>query len=222
LARVIARSYGRQASAVLVVAPAGLSADGERALVDGLEWLARWGGFGAWLTGAELVSVDWIPSVAVHLPEAVASIEREAATRQSSEPRDVPAIAYPPIAGRPHPQSQAEQALESRLSTLPWAAGRAWNQTYQARPLEPPVRLDLLWREERCVVEIDGMEHADPLHYEADRRRDVQLHLDGYVVLRFTNDQVARDLTLVVCQIEQFIQARRRAIAEGHQNARER
>jgi hypothetical protein len=221
LARVVARSYDRAAVALLVHVPAGLSVDGEQALVGGLEWLAQRGGFGLWLAGAELSTVDWIPALPVRLPEAVASIERAATGKPAVQPSDPPAMAYPPIAGRPHPQSRAEQALEAALSTLPWAAGRAWNQTYQPRPLEPPVRLDLLWREERCVVEIDGPEHADPVRYEADRRRDVQLHLDGYVVLRFTNDQVARDLTLVVCQIEQFIQARRRANVEGRQNARQ-
>jgi Protein of unknown function (DUF559) len=221
LARVIARSYDRPGAALLVPVPGGLSADGEQCLVGGLEWLAQRGGFGVWLAGAELSTVDWIPAVPVRLPDEVASIERAATTNLAPQPQYLPAVAYPPIAGRPHPQSRAEQSLEAALSTLPWAAGRAWNQTYQARPLEPPVRLDLLWREECCVVEIDGPEHADPVRYEADRRRDVQLHLDGYVVLRFTNHQIARDLALVIRQIEQFIQARRRAMAEGRQNARQ-
>jgi very-short-patch-repair endonuclease len=221
LAQVIARSYGRPAAALLVQVPAGLSDVAEQALVGGMEWLAQRGGFGIWLTGADGLSAEWIPEVKVHLPEAVASIERTAAARPAPGAHELPPVAYPPIAGRPHPQSRVEQALEAALSLLPWAVGRAWNQTYRARPLEPPVRLDLLWREERCVVEIDGPEHADPVRYEADRRRDVQLQLDGFVVLRFTNDQVAFDLALVICQIEQLIRARRRTIAEGCQNARQ-
>jgi hypothetical protein len=114
-----------------------------------------------------------------------------------------------------------ERAVERALEPLPWAAGRAWNQTYQARPLEPPVRLDLLWRTERCVIEFDGPEHLEPIRYEADRRRDRLLQQDGFAVARFTNNQVVRDLAAVVSHIEQLITARRRATAEGQWHARQ-
>ena len=65
------------------------------------------------------------------------------------------------------------------------------------------------------MVEIDGPEHLEPLRYEADRRRDRLLQQDGFDVARFTNDQVARDVTAVVFEIEQLVTARRRAAAEG-------
>jgi hypothetical protein len=114
-----------------------------------------------------------------------------------------------------------ERAVERALEPLPWAAGRAWNQTYQARPLEPPVRLDLLWRTERCVIEFDGPEHLEPLRYEADRRRDRLLQQNGFAVVRFTNDHVGRDLAAVVSHIEQLVTARRRTTAEGQRHARQ-
>src|SRR5258708_3125020 len=85
-------------------------------------------------------------------------------------PRPPPGLAvvrYPALAGRPHPGSRMARTVEDALALLPWAAGRVWNQTHQPRALEPPVRLDLLWRSERCVVEIDGPEHRDPLRFEA-------------------------------------------------------
>jgi hypothetical protein len=116
---------------------------------------------------------------------------------------------FPPVAGRPHPWSLAEQALEAALAGLDWATGRAWNQTYDFGPLVNPVRLDLLWRDDRCVVEIDGPEHCAEPRYEADRRRDVDLQLAGYAVLRFTNAQVQRDLSAVLDRIERFLRARR-------------
>lgn len=217
LARVIARSYGRPASALLVDVPTGLEAPAEHSLVAGCEWLASRGGLGVWLTGAPLATVDWISCETAHLPEPVASIAR--ALEPTPRTPNLPVVTYPPLAGRPHPASMAERDLEEALAPLPWAVGRAWNQTHQARPLEPPVRLDLIWRAERCVVEIDGPEHRDPLRFEADRRRDALLQIEGYVVLRFTNDQIARDLALVVAQLEQLVTARRRAIAEGMQHA---
>lgn len=219
LARVIAHSYGRPASALLVEVPTGLAAQAEHTLVAGCEWLANRGGLGVWLTGAPLSTVDWIATETVHLPEPMASIVR--ALEPALPTPGLPVVTYPPLAGRPHPASRAEQAVEDVLAPLPWAAGRAWNQIHQTRPLEPPMRLDLLWRAERCVVEIDGPEHRDPLRFEADRRRDALLQIDGYVVLRFTNDQVARDLALVVSQIERLVTARRRAIVEGQHDVRQ-
>jgi hypothetical protein len=221
LAKVIARSYDRSAAALLVEVPADLTGDGEQALVAACEWLAHRGGLGVWLAGADLSTVDWISRRQVRLPEPAASIARVACTARTAAQPAQPVVTYPPLAGRPHPASRAEGAVERALAPLLWAAGRAWNQTYQARPLEPPVRLDLLWRAERCVVELDGPEHLEPLRYEADRRRDRLLQQDGFTVARFTNDQVARDLAAVVSQIEQLVTARRRAIAEGQRHARQ-
>jgi Protein of unknown function (DUF559) len=221
LAKVIARSYDRSASALLVEVPADLTGSGEQALVSGCEWLAHWGRLGVWLAGAELSTVDRISRRWVRLPEPAASIALAAGRTRPAERPAPPVVTYPPVAGRPHPASRAEQAVERALTALPWAVGRAWNQSYQARPLEPPVRLDLLWRPERCAFEFDGPEHLEPLRYEADRRRDRLLQQDGFAIARFTNDDVARDLAAVVCQIEQLVTARRRAIAEGQRHARQ-
>jgi hypothetical protein len=216
LAKVIARSYGRSAAALLVEVPADLNGAGEQALVAGCEWLAQRGRLGVWLAGGPLSTVDWISPRHVRLPEPAASIALAARAVRPPPATAAPVVTYPPVVGRPHPASRAERVVEEALALLPWAAGRAWNQTYQARPLEPPVRLDLLWRAARCVVEFDGPEHLEPLRYEADRRRDRLLQQDGFAVARFTNDQVGRDLVAVVSQIEQLVTARRRAIAEGH------
>jgi very-short-patch-repair endonuclease len=68
---------------------------------------------------------------------------------------------------------------------------------------------------ERLVVEIDGPEHRDPVRFEADRRRDLRLTLDGYTVVRFTNDYLTDDLGRVVAQIEQLVSSRRNDLAEG-------
>ncbi|GII42256.1 endonuclease domain-containing protein [Planotetraspora phitsanulokensis] len=134
----------------------------------------------------------------------------------ASEPRTgEPAIGYPAVTGRPHPASAAEQALERALASSQWAAGRAWNQTHRSHALARTFRLDLLWREERCVVEVDGPEHREAVRFEADRRRDVQLQLDGFAVLRFTNDQIASDLAAVVRQLERFVTSRRTGTFEG-------
>ena len=114
-----------------------------------------------------------------------------------------------PLAGRPNPMSQIERRLEARLAMQDWATGRAWNMTWQADSLSNAIRPDLMWKEERCVVEIDGPEHLLPAKFAADRRRDRLLQLAGYAVLRFTNEEVANDVEQVASQIEQFLRDRK-------------
>ncbi len=124
-------------------------------------------------------------------------------------------VSYPAVAGRPHPASPSERALEAALGSRGWAAGRGWNQTLCPHPLAGPVRVDLLWQAERCVVEVDGPDHRGALKFAADRSRDVRLQLAGYAVLRFTDDQVLTDAQGVIRQIELFLRDRRRATQEG-------
>ncbi|MFI7420923.1 endonuclease domain-containing protein [Nonomuraea sp. NPDC049684] len=149
------------------------------------------------------------PAATGPLP-AVAGGVREAVLVPATADR-APAVAYPPVAGRPHPGSASELALEAALSGRAWAGGRAWNQTYRPGPLAVPIRVDLLWERERCVVEIDGPDHRAPAKFAADRQRDVLLQLDGYAVLRFPDAQVMTDMDTVVRQIGQFLRNRRRA-----------
>ena len=118
---------------------------------------------------------------------------------------------FAPLAGSPHHASQIELTLENALCRQAWAAARQWNQTYRVHTLANPVRPDLLWAEERLIVEIDGPEHLDPVHFAADRRRDVDLQLAGYAVLRFTNADVEHDVGAVVSRIERFVNSRRLA-----------
>ncbi|WP_189166101.1 endonuclease domain-containing protein [Sphaerisporangium melleum] len=115
----------------------------------------------------------------------------------------------PAAAGVPHPGSRAEKALEAALSSRPWAAGRVWNQTYRPHPLANPIRVDLMWRRERCVVEIDGPEHRSLERSKDDGHRDAWLREDGYAVLRVTNDQVLTDIEAVVGRVERFLLSRR-------------
>jgi very-short-patch-repair endonuclease len=209
LARVIADSFGRAHVALLVQPAEALEPAAERGLLAAAEWLAHHGGFAVWLTGAG--SGDRVPSIPVSLPGHVASLADSVAAEaaRSGQPPVLAALDVPALAGRPHPASKAEQALEAALATASWAAGRVWNQTFQADPLAGPIRVDLMWPAEWCAVEIDGAEHRGPLHYEADRRRDVLLQLSGFAVLRFTNAQTLSDIGAVLSQIEQLITIRR-------------
>jgi hypothetical protein len=194
LARVIAAAFWRARTVLLVPIPDAMSPSAHHSVAAGSEWLAASAGMGVWLSGAPLAGIDWLPTVAL----------------------DLAIPPHPPaVPGKPHPGSATETALESALARHGWAAGRAWNQTYRFDAISPPVRLDLVWQAERCVVELDGPEHCDPVVFEADRRRDVRLQLDGYAVLRFTNARIRYDVDIVVAQLRRFLESRRSDIQEG-------
>ena len=208
---MIAASFKRSGMALLVPVPESFPADAGEALIAACERLAFHGRMGVWLTGAAVSAASRLRIFAVRLDaDLVGGPEDFHTTGSAGGP-----TSYPAVAGRPHPASPAEQALEVALARHAWAVGRAWNQTYQAGPLVNPVRLDLLWVTERCVVEVDGPEHCTILRYEADRRRDVDLQLAGFAVLRFTNSQVERELPAVMSTIKQFLDSRRQSVEKG-------
>ncbi|MET0702622.1 MAG: DUF559 domain-containing protein [Mycobacterium sp.] len=197
LARIIADSYGRP-DVVLLVA-----GDGDRRVATACEWLAGHG-FGVWLAPGALASVDRFRTLMLPVPDFVDALVAPA-------PRTAPAPAaeYPALAGRPHPASVYEQALEHALARCEWAVGRTWNQEYASHSLAPPIRVDLMWPRERCVVEIDGPDHRGALKYAADRRRDNGLQLDGFAVLRFTNEDIGDDPQRVLADIEKLLRSKR-------------
>jgi very-short-patch-repair endonuclease len=183
LARVIAQAHQCPSAAMVVEVPREISEPAERALTAAAEWIAY---HGAWRVGLAMPGQSRIG------PE-----------------KSSPDVHDKAVEGRPRSDSPAELALEAALRAQPWAAGRVWNRIYQSGPLAPVYRLDLWWQAERCVVEIDGSEHRSAERYAADRRRDVQLQLDGQSVLRFTNDDVLTDVTAVVTRIERLLRGRR-------------
>ena len=202
LTRVVADSYGRDGISLLID-ESGPPTDGDqRRAALALDWLADHG-VGSWLTAGVLPLVDRYPTWQLAVPAQLAALSPDA----PGEP--LPPVDYPALAGLPHPASAAEQALERRLARCAWAVGRTWNQQYSGGSLVPPIRVDLMWPAERCVVEIDGPDHRGSLKYAADRRRDNGLTLDGFAVLRFTNDEIDDDPARVLGVIEALLSKKR-------------
>ncbi|WP_432987401.1 endonuclease domain-containing protein [Dactylosporangium sp. CA-233914] len=212
LARVIAAAYGRSHLVVIVELPDDLGPAAERALVHAAEWLVHHGGVTVWLAGAPLRSVDRVRSVRIALPPSIAALPAEAAALGllPARPAPGPRVTYPPRSGFPRADSEAEQALERALAKSEWARGRRWNHDYEPDILGRRYRLDLFWPAERLVVEVDGDDHRGAAKFADDHRRDVHLQLHGNDVLRFTNEQVLTDVLLVVHNIRQLLEQRRR------------
>ncbi|BCB81181.1 hypothetical protein GCM10022251_67710 [Phytohabitans flavus] len=206
LARIVATGFQRDR---LVLAISTETKPGQtpanNIVVAASEWLADRGHLGVWLTGAESPDPERLGTVCMTpVPH-----EADLASTRANPGR------VATIPGRPHPRSGVEAALEAVLARQKWAYGRIWNGTYQPTLLRSPIRPDLLWPAERVVVELDGLEHCRPAQYDSDRVRDVQLQLDGYAVLRFTNARVMHDVQAIAAQIEHLIRARRHDMAKG-------
>jgi very-short-patch-repair endonuclease/predicted transcriptional regulator of viral defense system len=68
--------------------------------------------------------------------------------------------------------------------------------------------VDMLWRSERLVVEIDGRGfHQARAAFERDRRRDAQLQVDRYRVVRITYRRLTREPRAVADMIGRLLEA---------------
>jgi very-short-patch-repair endonuclease len=62
--------------------------------------------------------------------------------------------------------------------------------------------VDALWREERVVVELDGYDnHSTRAQMERDRRKELDLRAAGFLVVRYTRDQVVFRPELVAADL---------------------
>jgi very-short-patch-repair endonuclease len=62
--------------------------------------------------------------------------------------------------------------------------------------------VDLLWPDQRLVLEIDGFAfHSTREAFERDRRRDAQLHAHGYRVMRVTWRQIVEEPEAVIARL---------------------
>jgi hypothetical protein len=66
--------------------------------------------------------------------------------------------------------------------------------------------VDMLWRSERVIVELDGRDnHSSPGQIERDRRKELQLRAAGYVVVRYTWAQVALEPKVVMADLRAIL-----------------
>jgi very-short-patch-repair endonuclease len=71
------------------------------------------------------------------------------------------------------------------------------------------IEVDMLWGEERLVVEADGRRyHGDAASFERDRRRDRTLALAGYRVVRVTWMQVEEEPRALIEEIGRLLDIR--------------
>jgi len=109
-------------------------------------------------------------------------------------------------------RSASEAFLYRRLETLPETRGRFLVNAHLPIAFDGWGRMevDLLCADSRLVVEVDGAQHlADPVAYRRDRRKDQLLQENGYLVLRYLAEDLAKELDSVLDGILRSLSARR-------------
>lgn len=60
--------------------------------------------------------------------------------------------------------------------------------------------------ESKADYRLDGSQHYEPDYQEKDALRDAELNSLGFTVMRFSNDEVIREIEAVVEQIYLFLE----------------
>jgi superfamily II DNA or RNA helicase len=110
-------------------------------------------------------------------------------------------VVLPDAEGAARSRSATESFLYRRLETLPETKSRFSVNTPLPIAFDglSTLEVDLLCADCRVAVELDGAQHlADPIAYRRDRRKDLLLQENGYLVLRFLAEDVGTDLDLVL------------------------
>ena len=58
--------------------------------------------------------------------------------------------------------------------------------------------VDFYCAKAKLIIELDGSQHYEPDHQEKDALRDAELNSLGFTVMRFSNDEVMREIEAVV------------------------
>ncbi len=115
-----------------------------------------------------------------------------------------PLIETSPIEGNPA-NSAAEQLLHKLLTADPALRSLfAYNRQVTTTSGTTP-RVDVLWETGKLAIEIDGADHRGVLKFSSDRKRDLELLLSGYRVVRFTEGSVIENSEWVMRQIHETV-----------------
>jgi very-short-patch-repair endonuclease len=179
------------------------------------EWLARESSSRVIVVVPESLSscteLDSINFEAIHLSTGQDPIETPTGhVPFEQRPEKQSQVSVFPVIGQPHPFSRGEQMLAKRLEQDETLAGLFRFNIPVTTQNENRYLVDLVWAEGRVIVEVDGYEfHSDRTAFAGDRRRDYELTISGYLVLRLPQDEVVADVGLAVERIRDVVEFRR-------------
>ena len=147
----------------------------------------------------------------MHRPEVVARFlgdnnpsSRPDVKEKISQLRKIEYAAGTNKCGWKGPQKEPTKAEAALLGSLV-SHGFVWNMPIHGGGCRN-YRLDFAHREMKICIEIDGNSHRGEVKRIRDRRKDRFLHSQGWQVLRFTNEQVLSNRSLVLTAICDIIE----------------
>lgn len=67
-------------------------------------------------------------------------------------------------------------------------------------------KVDAIWREVKVAVELDGGEaHGNPVAVHVDRARDLALRQHGWIILRYSRQQIESDWPTVLAELRSYL-----------------
>ncbi|MBV9633525.1 MAG: DUF559 domain-containing protein [Methylobacteriaceae bacterium] len=168
--------------------------------IAALEWMARTGHV------AVLALCRRLPPMNPPFDRLLFRAATVSANRVTDAGPAPPSFWIAPLGGRAHPLSEVEKRIEKLLrADAELGPLFAYNQLVET-VRGGRYRVDLVWREGRLVVELDGYaDHTARDKFSLDRHRDYDLMLDGYRVLRIANDEAAQDYGRAVEKIRDVV-----------------
>lgn len=115
-----------------------------------------------------------------------------------------------PVLSLVDPRSESPMESRLRLAMLLRGLPAPTSQHWVEGPNGQRARLDLAYPEVFVAIEYDGNHHRDRETYAVDRRRDNWLSQMGWLILRFTSDDVLRRPNDTVEQIRRGLTKRQR------------
>lgn len=164
-----------------------------------------------------LIPVDTVPAegIAAALAESGATVPPETIERLARDGADeelVELLVGAAQTSQADARSAAEAFLRARLDSLEETAGQFRANAGAGFRFGPgEAEVDLLAERLGVAIEIDGYHHfKDADAYRRDRRKDAELQLHGYVVLRFLADDVVRRLEDILETVLAVVRSRQR------------
>ena len=125
-------------------------------------------------------------------------------------------VRFWPFTGRPHPCSPGERVIAERLAGDAALASLFHFNQPVITAKGNRYTVDILWAEGAMIVEIDGHHyHSSRYAFAADRQRDYELLVSGYLVLRLAHDEVVSDPNLALEKIRDVVHFRRSGMTKG-------
>jgi very-short-patch-repair endonuclease len=119
------------------------------------------------------------------------------------------------IADMTGPAPWLQSQLEEYFRDLHAASGLP---AYEANVMVEGEVVDVLWRKERLIVELDGFTfHKSRAKFGSDRRLDAKMQVAGYRVLRLTQDRLMNEPEVVFAEIRSLLSAARASWAAASQ-----